>query len=204
VAAGARAAIELEPDLVLFDGSGAAVPPIDAARRVLVVSALQDPAVAAGYLNTFRLLGSDLVVLALAEPESGWERIRDALAPAAPETPVVPVVLRPQPTAPVAGRRVAFFGTAAHPTIEAHLHDAHGAEVVHVSSSLADREALRAELATVDADVWIVELKAAAVDVVAEAGLERGVEVLLARNDVLPVEGDLDGELLRLAEEAAA
>ena len=63
---------------------------------------------------------------------------------------------------------------------------------------------LRAELPGVDADIWVVELKAAAVDVVAEAGLERGVEVVLARNDVVPVEGDLDAELLRLAEEAAA
>jgi len=204
VAAGARAAAALDPELVVFDGSGAAVPPIAASRRVLVVSALQDPAVAAGYLNTFRLLGADLVVLALAEPESGWERIRDALAATAPRTPVVPVVLRPEPVAPVAGRRVAFFGTAAHPAIEAHLRDAHGADVVHVSANLADREALRTELPTVDADVWIVELKAAAVDVVAEAGLERGVEVVLARNDVVAVQGDLDAELLRLTEEAAA
>ena len=204
VAAGARAAAELEPDLVVFDGSGAAVPPVEAARCVLVVSALQDPAVAAGYLNTFRLLRSDLVVLALAEPDSGWESIRDALAATAPSVPVVPVVLRPSPQAPVAGRRVAFFGTGAHPAIASHLRDAHGADVVHVSANLADREALRTELPTVDADVWIVELKAAAVDIVAEAGLERGVEVLLARNDVLPVEGDLDAELLRLAEEASA
>jgi cyclic 2,3-diphosphoglycerate synthetase len=201
---GARAAAALEPELVLFDGSGAAVPPVLARRRVLVVSALQDPAVAAGYLNTFRLLGADLVVLALAEVDSGWEALRDALGATAPGVPIVPVVLRPEPMAPVAGRRVAFFGTATHPGIEAHLRERHGAEVVHVSGNLADRDALRAELATVDADVWLVELKAAAVDVVAETGLERGVEVLLARNDVLPVEGDLDGELLRLADEAAA
>ena len=201
---GARAAAALGPELVLFDGSGAAVPPVLAARRVLVVSALQDPAVAAGYLNTFRLLGADLVVLALAEEGSGWERARDALADAAPAVPIVPVVLRPEPMAPIAGRRVAYFGTASHPSIAAHLHERHGAEVVHVSGNLADRDALRAELAGVDADVWLVELKAAAVDVVAETGLERGVEVLLARNDVVPVEGDLDGELLRLAEEAAA
>ena len=51
-----------------------------------------------------------------------------------------------------------------------------------------------------------MELKAAAVDVVAEATLERGVEVVLASNDVVPLPGelDLDGELLRLADEAVA
>jgi cyclic 2,3-diphosphoglycerate synthetase len=73
---------------------------------------------------------------------------------------------------------------------------------VHVSGNLADREALRLELPHVEADVWLVELKAAAIDVVAEAALERGVEVVLARNDVVAVDGDLDAELLRLAAEA--
>jgi cyclic 2,3-diphosphoglycerate synthetase len=111
-------------------------------------------------------------------------------------------VLRPAPVEDVAGKRVAYFGTTARPEIGAHLREAHGAEVTRVSGNLADRAALRDELEHVDAEVWIVELKAAAVDVVAEAGLERGVQVVPARNDVLAVEGDLDGELLRLAEEA--
>lgn len=201
---GARAAAELEPELVVFDGSGAATPPILAGRRVLVVSARQDPEIAAGYLNTYRLLAADLVVLTMAEPASGWERLRDTLAAAAPATPIVPVVLRPEPVTPIAGRRVAFFGTHVHPGIEAHLRERHGAEVIHASDRLSDREALREELRTVEADLWVVELKAAAVDVVAETGLERGVEVVLARNDVLPVDGDLDGELLRLAGDVAA
>jgi cyclic 2,3-diphosphoglycerate synthetase len=102
----------------------------------------------------------------------------------------------------VDGRRVAFFGTSAVPGIASHLRDVHGGEVVHVSGNLADRDALRRELPDVHADVWLIELKAAAVDVVAEAGLERGVEVVLARNDVVAVEGDLDAELLKLAAEA--
>lgn len=36
---GARRAVELEPDLVLFDGSGAALPPVETRRRLLVVNA---------------------------------------------------------------------------------------------------------------------------------------------------------------------
>ena len=58
---------------------------------------------------------------------------------------------------------------------------------------------------TVDADVFLVELKAAAIDVVAEAASERGVEVVLAGSDVQAADGqDLDAELLRLADEASA
>jgi len=118
------------------------------------------------------------------------------------------VMLRPRPTEPVDGRRVAFFTTApeaAHEGFAAHLEAEHGAEVTHVSGSLADRRALAAELEEVDADVYLVEVKAAAIDVVAAAGREQGVDVVLAGNDIESVgELDLDDELLRLAEEATS
>ena len=52
------------------------------------------------------------------------------------------------------------------------------------SRMLANREALRAELERIDADVYLVELKAAAIDVVAEAAAARGVALVLAANDV--------------------
>src|SRR5947208_9231512 len=60
VLAGAALAAEREPDLVLFDGSGAAIPPIAVDRRILVVGPGQD---ATAYLNAYRVLISDLVVL---------------------------------------------------------------------------------------------------------------------------------------------
>jgi cyclic 2,3-diphosphoglycerate synthetase len=54
VAEGARMAAALAPELVVFDGSGAAIPPISADRTILAVGGHQEPAVAAGYLNAFR------------------------------------------------------------------------------------------------------------------------------------------------------
>jgi cyclic 2,3-diphosphoglycerate synthetase len=207
VHAGARLALELQPDLVVFDGSGAAIPPVETGRRILVVNAQQDPEVATGYLNDYRHRVSDLVVLTMAEPGSGWEGLLERAAALGPR--VVAVTLRPRPVEPVEGRKVAFFTTApesAHELFASHLHDEHGAEVVHVSGSLADRARLREELQRVQADVFLVELKAAAIDVVAEAARERGVDVVLAGSDVLTAAGqpDLDAELLRLAEEVAA
>jgi cyclic 2,3-diphosphoglycerate synthetase len=206
---GARLAEALSPELVLFDGSGAALPPVASGRRVLVVGAEQDPAVAVGYLNTYRHLLADLVVLTMAEPESNRERIEAAVRELRPDVPIVATVLRPRPVQPVAGRRVAFFGTAprsAHERIETHLRDEHDAVVTHVSGNLANRQALRDELESVEADVFVVELKAAAVDVVAEAALARGVEVVLAANEVIPLPGEigLDDELRRLAGEVTA
>ena len=105
---------------------------------------------------------------------------------------MIPVELRLRPATPLDGKRVAVF--TAGPAPVDHL----DAEVVHVSRNLADRAALREELKSVDADVFLVEIKAAAIDVVAEAAVERGIECVFAANDVRPLEPgvDLDAELL--------
>ena len=202
VLAGAALAAEREPDLVIFDGSGAAIPPVETDARILVTSTSQRE-VATEYLNAYRILVSDLVIVTGGLDEELVEAIH-----AVKEVPVVPVELRPRPAAPVIGRRVAYFSTApavAHEAIEQHLREELGAEVVLVSGNLARRDALRAELARVDAEVYLVEIKAAAIDVVAEAALARGVEVVFADNELVPVGVlDLDTELVRLADQAIA
>jgi cyclic 2,3-diphosphoglycerate synthetase len=200
VLAGAALASEREPDLTIFDGSGAAIPPVETDARILVTSAAQPVEVATGYLNAYRILISDLVVVT-GEPH---EALRAAIHELK-ELPVVQVELRPRPATPVAGKRVAYFSTApasAHEQLERHLREEHGAEVVLVSGNLARREALREELARVDAETYLVEIKAAAIDVVAEAALERGAEVVFADNELVPTGVlDLDTELIRLAGE---
>jgi cyclic 2,3-diphosphoglycerate synthetase len=204
VLAGAALAAERAPELVIFDGSGTAIPPVETDARVLVTSASQPREIVTGYLNTFRILVSDLVIVTGGLDEELVEAIRHVK-----ELPVVSVELRPHPATPVLGRRVAFFTTApldAHEAIERHLRDELGADVVLVSGNLARRDALRKDLARArDADVYLVEIKAAAIDVVAEAALERGIEVVFADNELVPVGLlDLDTELIRLADQAIA
>ena len=207
---GARIASGLRPDLVVFDGSGAALPPIAAGTRVLIVGAHQDPAVATGYLNAYRHRIADLVLLMAADDELARERLRAAARDLVREdVAVIAALLRPRPLTSVAGKRVACFGTApaaAHGAIAAHLGEAYGAEVVAMSSALADRRRLREELERVRADVFLVELKAAAIDVVAEEALARRIELVLVANDVVPLPGeqDLDAEIRRLAEISTA
>jgi len=179
---GARLAAGLEPDLVVFDGSGAALPPIETDARILVANGDHDPR--AG-LNAYRVLVSDLVV-----DTGGTDR--EAIRSIA-DVPVVAAELRLRPAVPLEGRRTAVFTTGAAPT------NGLDAEVVHVSRNLARRDALEEELAHVEADVYLVELKAAAVDVVAEAALARGAEVVLAANDVVSTE--LDERVLELVAE---
>jgi cyclic 2,3-diphosphoglycerate synthase len=195
VAAGAKLAAERRPDLVIFDGSGAAIPPVAATKRLLVAGAHQPPEIVAGYLNAYRILVSDLVVLTMAEEGTNHEQLKEAIGEVKPDVTAIACVLRPRPIAPIAGRRVAFFTTApeeAHDLLAKHLQAEHGAEVVGVSGNLARRDALRDDIDRLEADVYLVEIKAAAVDVVGEAAEERGVELVFADNDVLPVAGEAD------------
>jgi cyclic 2,3-diphosphoglycerate synthetase len=158
VAAGAELARSLAPDVVVFDGSGAAIPPVATTSRILVTTPAHD---LDAYLNPYRVAISDLVV--------GVGDVRRA---------DIRVRLRLRAMEPLEGRRTAVFTAGAAPV--EHL----DAEIVHVSRNLADRDALRAELGGIDADVFLVELKAAAIDVVAEEAARRGVELVLAANDV--------------------
>jgi cyclic 2,3-diphosphoglycerate synthetase len=208
VAEAAALAAARTPELVLFEGSGSALPPIATRRRILVVSARQDPALVTGYLNAYRLLVSDLVVLTNADDSAVAAAHRAAIAEVAPALRVVATVLRPRPVTPIEGKRVTVFTTApedAHPAIAEALASEYGGRVQHVSGSLARRPELQAELERIDADVLAVELKAAAVDVVAEAADAKGIELVLLDNAVVPLPGEeLDGALRALALEALA
>jgi cyclic 2,3-diphosphoglycerate synthase len=179
---GARLAAQLDPELLVFDGSGAALPPVEADSRILVTNGGHD---ARAGLNAYRVLVSDLVV------DTGGAD-RDAIRSIS-DVPVVAAELRLRPAEPLRGRRTAVFTTGPAPV------DDLDADVVHVSRNLARRNALEEELEVVDADVYLVELKAAAVDVVAEAALERGAEVVLAANDV--VSDELDERVQALVRE---
>jgi cyclic 2,3-diphosphoglycerate synthetase len=165
---GARIAAALEPDVVVFDGSGAAIPPIATSARVLVAHDLSG-------LNRYRALVSDLLMTmsdGIAEREGALR-----------------FELRLRPNGPLEGR-VAVF--TAGPISTSHL----DAEIVHVSQILARRDALRDELAELEAQTYLIELKAAAIDVVAEHALARGARVVLAENEV--VAPGLDEAILAL------
>jgi len=207
VSAAADLAARRSPDLVIFEGSGSSLPPIATDRRILVTDARQEPGFLVGYLNAYRLLVSDLVVLTMAEEDARHREIQDAVADLDPELPVVATVLRPRPTEPIDGQRVALFTSAkeeAHERIASHLRQEHGASTVEVSGNLSKRDALRGDLERIRADVYLTEIKAAAIDVVAEAAAERDLPCVFVVNELLalPGERDLDAEVRGLAEAA--
>jgi len=200
--------------LAVFEGSGAVAPPVAAGATLCVAGAAQPPGYVTGYLGTFRLLTADLVVLTMCEPPFATDdevrALVDGVRAVKPGLEVVPTVFRPRPTRPVRGRRVAYFTTApaaALPALAAALADEHGAEVVLASPDLADRAALAGavERAAADADVFLTEIKAAAIDVVAEAAAAAGRELVFCDNEPRAVDAsDLDGRLSALADTARA
>jgi cyclic 2,3-diphosphoglycerate synthetase len=186
--------------LAVIEGSGAVVPPL-ACDAALCISAASQPAeYVAGLLGTYRLLLSDVLVLTQCEPPFADDARVRALTEAAravrPGLRVVPTVFRPRPVQSVRGRRVAFFTTApegAVPRLARALADDHGAEVVLVSAALADRRRLAADVerAAREAEVFLCEIKAAAVDVVAEAAEAAGRELVFCDNEPVALRGDL-------------
>ena len=214
---GAEVANELEAHLTLFDGSGAAVPPVEVQGRVLVAGAHQDPEYISGYLGAYRLLVSDLVLLTMSEePMADAARVQaivEAVGEVRPDLPILPTVFRPRPVGEVRGLRVAYVSTAPPavlPKLAGHLEERYGCKIVASSGNLSDRRALARDLeATRDLafDAYLTEIKAAAIDVVTRRGSQEGRPVLYCDNDPVPAGGGealLDAALLALARDAIA
>ena len=159
VPAGARLAASLDPDVILFEGSGACIPPVEVDRTVCIVGAGPPEPFA-----EYRTLRADLT---LAAP--------DADAP----PHAVPFSLRPEPVEPLPdGARVAVFTTGAAGAVE-------GLDPVVASRNLARRSALAADLdraAAERCDVYLTELKAAAIDTVAMRARAEDARVIFLRN----------------------
>jgi cyclic 2,3-diphosphoglycerate synthase len=202
-AAGVELANSRTEHLLVLEGSGSAVPPVHADVTVCVVPANADPELVGGYLGLYRILLADLIVITMAE--EGAATVLEPIRRLAPHAQVVETVLRPTPLRPIAGRRVFYVTTApqaAADILVAHLESEHGATVVGASHNLARRPQLANDLEHIDgADVVLVELKAAGVDMVARLALARGLDVVFCDNRVVTTGGD--GTFEQLVQQAA-
>ena len=182
--AGARLAAQLEGvDTLILEGSGACVPPVEADATVCIVG---DPADALDALGPYRLLRAD-VVLAMRDVPDELERFCPGR--------VVRTWLAPEPAEEMPdGARVAFFSTSEG--------EVAGVDPVVSSANLARRGALAEDLALAEkegCDVYLTELKAAAIDTVAASARRTGARVVFVRNRVVSGDADLDGLLAGLA-----
>ncbi|MGF1470460.1 MAG: 2,3-diphosphoglycerate synthetase [Rubrobacteraceae bacterium] len=205
---GAKIANSLDTGITIFDGSGAAMPPVAVDHRVLVAGADQDPEYITGFLGAYRILISDLLILTMSEEPmakaSKVEAIVREVKELKPEIEIIPAVFRPRPVEEIEGLRVAYVSTAPArilAKLARHLEETYGCEVVATSGNLSDRGRLAEDLdAMADAQAYLTEIKAAAVDVVTRRGSEEGKPVVYCDND--PVGEGLNEALLGLAGKA--
>jgi cyclic 2,3-diphosphoglycerate synthetase len=207
-------ACDRRPDLLVLEGSGAALPPMTWDAGVLVVPAHCPVEYLTGYLGPYRLLRADLAVVTMKgspvpgseDPSAVIAHLRRALGDAR----VVVTDFVPVPLADVDGRDVFLASTAPEAVVRRkahHLQAEHGCTVVGWSDRLADRAGLAEDLdAAPGYDVLLTELKAAAIDVASERALLRGAEVVFVDNRAVVVEGptDLSDALRRTIDLATA
>jgi len=168
---------------------------------------------ALSYLGPLRLLRSQLLTVFGAGSLGPAERddLVDRLAEWMPRDAILLCELEPEPAEPLPdGARVACF-TTAPPEAEQRQRAVlarHGVEPLHWSGNLARRRRLEhdVEQALGDGcDVFLTELKAAAIDIVATRAVEAGAQIAFLRNRPVAVEGEsLDDRLIRFADTAEA
>jgi cyclic 2,3-diphosphoglycerate synthase len=184
----ATLAVGLGPSAIIFEGSGACVPPIEVDRTLCVVGDRD------GMLQPFeayRLLRTDLALVM-----SPSERLRVAVAELCPGE-AISCALQLEPVEDVpSGSRIALFSTGSTSCA--------GVDPVVSSANLARRAALEDDLRRAEAercDVYLTELKAAGVDTVAARAVALGARVIFLRSRPIARECDLDKALLQLADD---
>jgi cyclic 2,3-diphosphoglycerate synthetase len=179
---GARLAASLAPDTLIFEGSGSCIPPLEADATVCIVGHDAD----VSGLAMYSLLRSRLALVMGDRPLYGFPcaalrcRLEIEAVEPLPET-----------------ARVAFFTTGA-PAFDS-------LEPVVSSTALSRRAELEHDLdraAAERCDVYLTELKAAAIDTVALRAEQEGARVIFLRNRPVALDGDLDAELLDLHDHA--
>jgi len=209
VAEGVAIANELAGDTLIFEGSGAAIPPVKADVTALVMPASIPPEHLSGYMGPYRLLLADLVVVTMCEhPFASTSRVAETTSriwaafnpqrreeEPSGEIQVLRTVFRPAPTRPIDGAGTFVATTAPKPAAEAirrHLESKHGCRVVGISHSLSDRSKLEGELraARGAGEVLLCEVKAAGVDVATRWALDEGMEVVYMDNVPEAIDGD--------------
>jgi cyclic 2,3-diphosphoglycerate synthetase len=168
---------------LLFEGSGATIPPARADATICIVGS---PRQALELDGPLRLALADLVMLPQHSAQIAG-RIKDFSDARVAVFDLRPTLCKPVPT----DASVAFFTTG--------LGDLHDPQPALVSRHLANREALEQDLAdaaAIGCTHYATEIKAAAIDMVAAAAARDGAEVVFVRNEPVSQRDDLDETLV--------
>lgn len=201
VHSGALAANDIEAEMIIFEGSGAAIPPVKTDSRVVVCGADQPLEYLVGFMGGYRLLISDLAVLTNCEKEiittAESDKVIQAIKKVNHNLRAVKIIFRPRPLKKINGEKIFYTTTAPRwigKRLKRYLEEHFDCQVVGISHNLSDRKRLRQDMAAGAGkfSMIVTELKAASVDVAATIGEQLGVEVVYSDNQPLSVGGDGD------------
>ena len=194
---GAKLANKVDSKFAIFEGSGAAIPPIKTDKKIALIGANQPIENLTTYFGPYRVGLGDLVILTMCEePMADADKIKkieEFVAEVNPDATVISTVFRPKPLGNLAGKKVLFATTAPESVKDKlvdYLEENYDCEVIGTTAHLSNRPLLRQDMKKyIDkADVMLTELKAAAVDVASKDAISHGLEVVYCDN--FPVEID--------------
>ncbi|MCL2115591.1 MAG: 2,3-diphosphoglycerate synthetase [Methanobrevibacter sp.] len=211
---GAEIANDVESKFIIFEGSGAAIPPIKTNKNIVLIGANQPLLNITNFFGPFRIGLADLVIITMCEePMSSPDKIKaieEFISEINPKAKVISTVFRPKPLDDISGKNVLFATTAPDEIKDVlvnHLEEEYKCRVVGTTSHLSNRPLLQKDIKKyIDkADVMLTELKAAAVDVATKDSLEAGLEVVYCDNIPIAIDGnypDLSDSIIEVVDEA--
>ena len=188
---GAKLANEVDSEFAIFEGSGAAIPPIKTDKKIVLIGANQPIENLTTYFGPYRVGLGDLVILTMCEEpmadETKIKKIEEFVAEVNPNATVISTVFRPKPLGDLTNKKVLFATTAPESVkykLVDYLEDSYGCEVVGTTAHLSNRPLLRQDMEKYmdKVDVMLTELKAAAVDVATKDAIAHGLEVVYCDN----------------------
>jgi len=196
---GAKIANKQDSEFVIFEGSGAAIPPITTDKNIVLVGANQPIENIKGYFGPYRVRLGDLIIITMCEePMASSDKIKeieDFIRKTNSDADVISTVFRPKPLGNIKNKKVLFVTTApdsVKDVLISYLEDTYECNVVGLSSHLSNRPLLQQDLKKYEdkVDCILTELKAAAVDVVTKESIERGIELIYCDNIPVPISED--------------
>lgn len=211
---GAKIANKQDKDFIIFEGSGAAIPPVKTDKNILIVGTNQDVINITNFFGPYRIGLGDLIILTMCEepltPRSKIDEIVEYIHSIKPDVDIIPTVFRPKPIESIKGRNVLFATTAPDSVKEKlveYLERVYECKVIGTTSHLSNRPLLKEDIEKYigDADCMLTELKAAAVDVATKEAINAGLEVVYCDNVPIKIKGDypdLNESILNIVDSA--
>lgn len=188
---GAKLANEVDSKFAIFEGSGAAIPPIRTNKKIVLIGANQPIENLTTYFGPYRVGLGDLVILTMCEEpmcsDEKIKKIEEFVSEINPDATVISTVFRPKPLDDITNKKVLFATTAPEEVkdkLVEYLEDKYNCEVIGTTSHLSNRPLLRQDIEKyiAQADVMLTELKAAAVDVATKDAIAAGIDVVYCDN----------------------